>query len=156
MHAPGSPKNLMMRPFLASLMYDARYRELEFRGAFLLYLAVLVIGSIPGARAEVGELASGLVLHALTYSLITLLLFSGTNGSPLQKALKSILIVAAMGAGDEWVQSFFPYRTASVTDWLVDAGAAFCMAAALVAIWPKDVGSRSKQPSKAAPITSRR
>ena len=34
------------------------------------------------------------------------------------------LWIAAMGAGDEYVQSFFPYRGASVRDWAVDVSAA--------------------------------
>jgi VanZ family protein len=42
-----------------------------------------------------------------------------------------------MGAIDEFVQSFFPYRTASVTDWLVDVGAGTLAAAALRASWPR-------------------
>jgi len=137
----------MMRPFLALLVFDPWYRKLQFRCAFLLYLAVLVIGSIPGARADVGELASGLLLHSATYSLITLLLFSGANGTSWQKALKSFFIIAAMGATDEWVQSFFPYRQARVTDWLVDIAAAFITATVLLMIWPKDAGTYSKQPS---------
>jgi VanZ family protein len=35
-----------------------------------------------------------------------------------------VLAIAAMGAGDEYVQSFFPYRGASVHDWAVDVSAA--------------------------------
>jgi len=137
----------MMRPFLALLAFDPVYRKLQFRCAFLLYLAVLVIGSIPGARADAGEVASGLVLHSVTYSLITLLLFSGMNGTPWQKALKSFFIIVAMGAIDEWVQSFFPYRNARVTDWLVDISAAFITITVLIKIWPKDAGQYSKHPS---------
>jgi VanZ family protein len=128
-----------MRPLLALLIHDARYRKLEFRAAFVLYLAVLVFGSIPGARAGIGEFASGLVLHALTYCVIALLLFSGANGSAWRKALKSFLIVAAMGACDEWVQSFFAYRTASVRDWLVDISAAFITSALLLMVWPQEI-----------------
>jgi VanZ family protein len=141
-----------MRPLLALLIHDARYRKLEFRAAFVLYLAVLVFGSIPGARAGIGEFAPGLVLHALTYCVIALLLFSGTNGSTWRKALKAFLIVAAMGAGDEWVQSFFPYRTASVRDWLVDIGAAFITSALLLMVWPKEI---RRNPLHAAAEASR-
>ena len=134
-----------MRPLLALLIHDPRYRKLQFRAAFMLYLAVLVFGSIPGARKDIGEFATGLVLHAVTYSMIALLLFSGANGSARQKALKALLIVAAMGAGDEWVQSFFPYRTASVTDWMVDVGAAFMTSAVLMMLWPKVTGRLKMQ-----------
>ena len=33
------------------------------------------------------------------------------------------VIIALMGAFDEYVQSFFPYRSATVTDWCVDMSA---------------------------------
>lgn len=144
-----------MRPLLALLIHDARYRKLEFRAAFVLYLAVLVFGSIPGARAGVGAFASGLVLHALTYCVIALLLFSGANGSAWRKALMSFLIVAAMGAGDECVQSFFSYRTASVTDWLVDISAAFFTSALLLLIWPRNMQQASAGPARLSPSRRR-
>lgn len=127
-----------MRPLLELLIFDPRSRKLQFRAAFVLYIAVVFFGSIPGARAEIGDYAPGLVLHAVTYSIIALLLFSGANGGASIKALKSFLIVAIMGAFDEYVQSFFPYRTASVNDWLVDIGAAFIMSALLWTIWPRE------------------
>ncbi|MEN3297560.1 MAG: hypothetical protein V7642_6813 [Burkholderiales bacterium] len=127
-----------MRRLLALLVFDPHYRKLEFRAAFILYLAVLVFGSLPGARAEIGNYASGLLLHALTYSVIALLLFSGANGSPGVKALKAFAIVVVMGAIDECVQSFFPYRTAAISDWLVDICAAFITSVLLFLIWPKE------------------
>jgi VanZ family protein len=135
---------MRMRSFLALLVFDARYRKWKFRSALLLYLAVLVLGSIPGARAEVGELASGLVLHAGTYCVITFLLFSGTDGSTRSKAFKSFAIVVLMGALDEFVQSFFPYRSASVTDWMVDVIAGFTASCMLALLWPED-GERSPE-----------
>jgi VanZ family protein len=127
-----------MRPLLAQFIFNEKYRKLEFRCAFLVYLAVLVFGSIPGARTEIGELTRGIVLHVLTYSVITLLLFSGSNGSASHKAFKSCLIVVAMGAFDEYVQSFFPYRSASVMDWFVDSNAALLTSILLWMIWPKE------------------
>lgn len=129
-----------MRPLLALLIFDPRYRRLEFRAAFVLFFAVVAFGSIPGAREEMADLASGLVLHAFTYSVISLLLFSGANGSPRTKALKTVMIVAAMGAIDEGVQSFFSYRRAAVGDWLVDMAAALVTAAVLMTMWPRESG----------------
>lgn len=126
-----------MRPFLAMLAYEPKYQKATFRTALFLYLAVLVLGSIPGARVEVGEFATGLVLHALTYSVIAFLLFSGINGSALRKACLSLLIVVAMGTLDELTQSFFPYRTAAIADWFVDIGAGFFTLTLLWAFWPK-------------------
>lgn len=136
-----------MRPFIALLISDARYRKLALRAAFLLYLAVLVFGSIPGARAELGEMASGLLLHSLTYSLIALLLFVGLDGHARGKACKTVFIVAIMGALDEYLQSFFSYRTSSVVDWFVDVNAALFISAILFLLWPKATGiSRKKHP----------
>lgn len=118
-------------------VFDARYQKPAFRAAFLIYLAVLVFGSIPGARTEIGNFASGLVLHLLTYGLITFLLFIGSKGGASAKMVKSLLIVAAMGAVDECIQSLLPYRTASFTDWLVDINAAMFTAFFLRAASPK-------------------
>jgi VanZ family protein len=134
-----------MRSFLDVIILNGRHQKLKFRAAILLYLMVLVLGSIPGARAEIGEFASGLVLHGLTYCLITFLLFSSISGNALSKALKSFLIVAAMGATDEFVQSFFSYRSASLMDWFVDLSAAFFTATLLSIIWPK-APQNSEQP----------
>jgi VanZ family protein len=50
--------------------------------------------------------------------------FRGSRGTPLARACKAVLAIAAMGAGDEFVQSFSPYRGASVHDWAVDVSAA--------------------------------
>jgi VanZ family protein len=114
-----------------------QYQHFRFRSAFLLYFAVLLLGAIPGARAEVGNLASGWVLHFAAYSCIALLLFTGSKGNASSKAFKTFLIIGAMGAMDEFVQSFFPYRTAAVTDWYVDLSAGFLTSALLCAMLPK-------------------
>jgi VanZ family protein len=134
-----------MQSLLALLASDTRYRKLECHAAFLIYLLVLISGSIPGARAEVGEVAPGAVLHLLTYGVIALLLFRGSEGNAWSKACKAVLIVAAMGALDEYVQSFFPYRTASLMDWLVDVNAALFTSAAMWSIWPKEAGRKQER-----------
>jgi VanZ family protein len=103
----------------------------------VFYALILIGGSLPGAREDIGQFASGLVLHSLAYATLTFLLFAGLRGDETARAASSVLIIAAMGAIDEFVQSFFPYRTASVTDWLVDVGAGTLVAAALRAFWPR-------------------
>ena len=107
----------------------------------------MVAGSIPGARAEVGTYASGVVLHGLTYACLAGLWFVGSSGTPLQRALKAMLAIALMGAVDEWVQSFFPYRSGDIRDWLVDVSAATIASTVLAALdtlapAPKPVRSR--------------
>ena len=115
-----------MPALLFLLVLDTRWRKLRLACALLMFTTIVVVGSIPGARADIGNYASGIILHSIAYAIIALLLFTGTTGSHAARALKSVLTVAAMGAIDETVQSFFPYRHAAVSDWLVD-----CTAAAL-------------------------
>ena len=105
-----------------------RYQRTRFYTAFFFYAMILVLGSVPHARAEIGEVASGLVLHSVAYAVITFLLASGSARSDRGRAIQAILIVVVMGAVDESVQSFFPYRTAAVSDWLVDCAAALVTA----------------------------
>ena len=112
-------------PALSSLLQPPPTVRRALHGFALLgLLAILVAGSIPGARAEVGAYASGVVLHGMTYAVLAALWFLGATGTPLQRALKAMLAIALMGAVDEWVQSFFPYRSGDVRDWLVDVTAA--------------------------------
>lgn len=101
-------------------LYSDSYKTFRFRAAFVLYVLIVVLESIPGARVDVGKIASGLVLHGLAYSIITFLLFTGSNGHSTGKALRAWLSVAIMGALDEFAQSFFLCRNAAVHDWAVD------------------------------------
>lgn len=136
-----------MRPFVTLLICNVQYRKLELRAAFLLYLAVLVFGAIPGARTELGQLASGFLLHCLTYGLIALLLFCGVDGHAWSKACKAVFIVAAMGALDEYMQSFLSYRTASFVDWFIDVNAALFTSVVLSLLWSSAGGDKSEQAS---------
>lgn len=126
-----------MHDRLSRILLGDAFRALSLRAAIVLYALILIGGSLPGAREDIGQLASGLILHSLAYATLTFLLFAGLRGGETTRAVRSILIIAAMGAFDEFVQSFFPYRTASVTDWLVDIGAGTLAAAGLRAFWPR-------------------
>ena len=131
-----------MPAFLSALIFDPKLRKLRTSLAILMYAAILGMGSIPGARAEIGHYASGLVLHSLAYAAITFLLFTGLNGSARERAIKAVLSVALMGALDELVQRFLPYRHAAVSDWIVDCNAALITAALLWAFLPKPAATR--------------
>jgi VanZ family protein len=120
-----------MSPSPSLLLETPRVRRLCLAAAILMYLVILVWGSIPGARADIGRYAPGIVLHAVAYAVLTCLCFAGSSGSPAARALKAVLAIAAMGAGDEFVQSFFPYRGASVVDWAVDCASATVTATVL-------------------------
>lgn len=122
---------------LLQLCFAERYARLRFRTALVLYLLVILIGDIPGLRADVGEYASGGVLHSIGYGVLALLLFSGIGGGMARRALLSVLMVAAMGALDEFIQSFLSYRHGSVHDWLVDITAAAVVALLLTVLWPR-------------------
>jgi VanZ family protein len=119
------------------LVFDPKLSKLRYGIALLIYVLILVLGSIPGARAEIGHYATGLVLHSLAYAVLTFLVYTGSAGSAGQRALKAVLTVALMGACDELLQTLFPYRGAAITDWLVDLTASIFVSAVLWAVWPK-------------------
>ncbi|MES2900791.1 MAG: VanZ family protein [Pseudomonadota bacterium] len=126
-----------MTSLLSFLILDERWRALRYRCAWLVYAAIVLMGSVPGVRAEMGNVASGIVLHTLAYGGITFLLFTGSSGSGRARALRSVGTVVLMGAFDELVQSFLPYRRGAVSDWLIDCNAAVMMAALLWAFLPE-------------------
>lgn len=125
-----------MPALLSLLVLDPKFQRLRYRAALIVYAAIVAMGTIPGARAEIGNYASGIVLHSLAYGAITFLLYTGTSGTAPSRALKSVLTVAAMGAVDELVQSFLPWRRGAVGDWLVDCNAAIMVAGLLWAFLP--------------------
>ena len=125
-----------MPALFSLLVLDPKLRKLRYGCGVLMYAAIIGMGSIPGARAEIGNYASGMVLHSLAYATITFLLFTGSTGTARQRAIRSVLTVAAMGAFDELVQSFLPYRNGAVADWLVDCNAALITSALLWAFLP--------------------
>jgi VanZ family protein len=122
---------------LNQLLLTPSHARLRYWSAIVLYLMILVIGSIPNARKDIGEVASGLVLHSCAYAGLTFLLFTGGRGGVAARAVKAVLTIALMGALDEYVQSFFPYRHGAVSDWLVDCAAAVAMAAAMALLWSR-------------------
>lgn len=131
-----------MPSLLPLLLPNTKQRKQRFSAAILIYAAILVIGSIPGARAEIGHFATGPVLHSLAYAFLTFLVFTGSSGNAWIRAMKAVTIVALMGAGDEFVQSFVPYRGAAVADWLVDCAASLVTSAILWALLPKAATAR--------------
>lgn len=126
-----------MTPTLSQLVLDERLRLWRFSGAVLLFVLIVAIGSIPGARAEIGNVASGIILHSVAYSCVTFLLYTGCSGTRFARAAKAVLAVMVMGAIDETVQSFLPYRHGAASDWMVDCSAALVTAALLWALLPE-------------------
>ena len=125
-----------MPAILSLLFLDPRLRSARLGLALVLYAGVVIAGSIPGARAEIGEYAPGMVLHGLTYAALTMLWFLGSVGSGPARAVKAVLAIALMGAGDELVQSFLPYRSGDVRDWMIDVTAALLTSTVLGMVVP--------------------
>ncbi|MQA37720.1 VanZ family protein [Rugamonas aquatica] len=113
------------------------HARLRYWTAIVLYLLILILGSLPGARQDIGQVASGLILHSLAYAGLTFLIFTGGTGNLRLRAGKAVLTIALMGALDEYVQSFFPYRHGAVSDWLVDCNAAVLTALFMYCLWTR-------------------
>jgi len=126
-----------MLNFFHQFVLTTVHANLRYRTALTLFAMILILGSIPGARQDIGHVASGLILHSCAYAGITFLLFTGGSGTLAARALKAVLIVAAMGAADELVQSFLPYRRGTVGDWLVDVTSSVVTAAIMWAMWKR-------------------
>ena len=126
-----------MPNFLLLLILDGRLRKQRLASALLLFVLILLLGSIPGARAEIGQLGSGWVLHCVAYSTLTFLLYTGLQGNPNQRALKAVLAIMLMGALDEGVQSLLPYRVGTVLDWMIDSTSSILTAGLLRAFLPE-------------------
>lgn len=131
-----------MSSILSTLVLDERLRRRRFYCAFLMFAAILVMGSIPGARAEIGQFGSGIVLHSVAYGSLTFLLYTGTPGSRGRRAARAVLTVAVMGALDELVQSLLPYRNGSPADWLIDCAASLVAAGLLWRFMPEPIHAR--------------
>jgi hypothetical protein len=134
-----------MPPTLSQLVLDDRLRHWRLGAALLMFALIVALGSIPGARAEIGTFASGLVLHSIAYSCVTFLLFTGTSGTQGQRAAKAVLGALAMGAVDELVQSMLPYRVGAVGDWMVDGASAMLTASLLWMLLPAPLPAGARQ-----------
>jgi hypothetical protein len=126
-----------MPHFLYFFLLDPRLNKLRHAAAIILFISILIGGSIPGARANIGDYAPGVVLHSSAYAVLALLWFTGSRGNAASRTLATVLAIAVMGAIDESVQSFFPYRGADVRDWMVDCIAAVIVCAILWLVLPK-------------------
>jgi VanZ family protein len=118
-----------MMSLLRAWLFSPDYKTPRYAGAWLAYAVIIMGGAIPGARAEMGNVAPGIVLHSVAYATITYLLLTGSNGSLPARAVKAVLTVAAMGALDEAIQTLLPYRRGALMDWVVDVTAALTCAA---------------------------
>lgn len=133
-----------MQPLLMQFLFGNPYRHWRLGIAFIAFFIILALGAVPIARQSIAEIASGPVLHAVAYAILSALSFTGLTGSARRKAGRALLIVAVMGGLDEYVQSFFPHRQASLEDWAIDMVAAV-MTVALLLIATSKIASKSRQ-----------
>ncbi|MES3023966.1 MAG: VanZ family protein [Pseudomonadota bacterium] len=111
--------------------------------ALSIYALILLLGAIPGARQELAPYASGVLLHAAAYGVLTFIIYTGSAAATArQRAINTVLIVMAMGALDESMQSFLSYRRAALGDWFIDCTAAVVTAALLWAFLPVPAEAR--------------
>ena len=122
-------------PRVATILLSSRFQRACYASAMTLFLAIVLLGSIPGARHNMGQLASGLVLHSTAYAILGALLFLGSRGGASRRAVCTVITIAVMGATDECVQSFWPYRAAALSDWLIDVISGTVVASVLWRCW---------------------
>lgn len=87
-------------------------------------MLMIALGAIPGKAQALSTAVYDKLLHFLAYALLSSLVYSGLEGRPARRALRTVAIVGALGALDEMVQALMPYREANWIDWKVDMMAA--------------------------------
>lgn len=103
----------------------ARWRAVLVPLALMLYLLILAIGNWQGLGRTLAPDTSDKTLHLIAYGGLAALMFLGLQQPPLKRSLIVLMLTALLGAVDETIQSFVPYRDADALDWLADmAGAA--------------------------------
>ncbi|WP_183012917.1 VanZ family protein [Achromobacter sp. UMC46] len=89
--------------------------------AGVFFAVLVVVGNLPGLAADMSDAFGDKRLHLVAYSFLTALIYLSVNRRP---ALVAMLAATALGALDESIQSFFPYRQAELLDLLADILAA--------------------------------
>jgi VanZ family protein len=97
--------------------------------AWLLFLLMVVIGSIPGKAEALSAVTHDKFLHFCAYSILSMLLYIGLGGAPLRRAVGTLFVIGALGLADETIQYFLPYRNSDASDWLFNMLAASLSAA---------------------------
>ncbi len=104
--------------------------------AVLIYLAMIILGSIRGMAPKLFHDTNDKVLHMLAYGTLAALLFLGQSRPVLQRSMVVVLVIALLGALDELIQRNFPYRSPDPMDWLADISAAVAVCMILAVLRP--------------------
>ena len=62
------------KPRAATMLLNSRFQHTCYASAMTLFLVIVVLGSIPGARHNLGQYASGLVLHSAASAILSALM----------------------------------------------------------------------------------
>jgi VanZ family protein len=92
--------------------------------AWLLFLLMIAIGSIPGKAEALSAATHDKFLHFCAYFTLSVLLYAGLGGAPLRRMLGTLLFIGILGLTDETIQYFLPYRNSETMDWLFNMMAA--------------------------------
>lgn len=104
--------------------------------AAFLFLLMIAVGSIPGQAEAVNAAVGDKLMHFLAYAALTVLVFGGLPGDPFTSAIRTLLVIALMGATDEAIQALLPYRHANWSDWTIDLLAASSSVAVMLVLQP--------------------
>jgi len=102
--------------------------------ALILYGLILILGNIRGMGEQLLPDASDKHLHALAYGGLSALLFVGLRAPVVYRTLGIIVLIAALGAVDECIQTLMPHRQADPMDWAADVLGSIAVCAVLATL----------------------
>lgn len=105
-----------------------------FCAASGVFIVLIALGSLPGTADALSQRFGDKLLHTLAYSVMAALYFFSYSGSKLARSIATITSIALLGALDETVQIFLPYRNSSLADWCFDIAAALIVVTLLVSL----------------------
>jgi VanZ family protein len=106
----------------------------RLRIAGVFFALMVMAGAIPGEAHALSAIFGDKALHFCAYALLSLLIFTGSPGSTWSRAVRTVLLIAVLGATDEAIQGFMPYRNADFLDWAWDMLASCWSVASLLAL----------------------
>jgi VanZ family protein len=112
--------------------------------ATAFFLLMIAAGAVPGKAEAASALVGDKLLHVVAYTLLTALVFGALRGRPISRGMRTVLIVAVLGAVDESIQALLPYRHANWADWKFDLmAAAACVSLLIVFLQGRSVPASS-------------
>lgn len=111
--------------------------------AAVFYAAMLLVGNLPGNAQAMSREFGDKLLHFAAYGCLAGAIYLSFKR---YRAVMTLAGIALLGGLDEFIQSFFPYRSSDLTDLLTDLLAA-AVAIALLSLAGR-LGLASAIPSK--------